>query len=155
MLKWKNDGYTLIEVLVALGILGFGLLAVATMQVTAIKANARASGMSQGVTLAQGKAEDLMNLSYSALIDITGDGTDEDDGFGLNNTVDLADECNDPVSDGYWPNPWDCTAAYRLFWNIAVDKPVVDSKIIRVIVIWAERGKDKRISLDFVKTDLS
>lgn len=155
MLKWKNDGYTLVEVLVALGILGFGLLAVATMQVTAIKANARASGMSQGVTLAQGKAEDLMNLSYNALIDTTGDGTDEDDGFGLNNTVDLLDECNDPVSDGFWPNPWDCTAAYRLFWNIAVDKPAVDSKIIRVIVIWTERGKDKRISLDFVKTDLS
>ena len=155
MVKWKEQGYTLVEVLIALGILGFGLLAVATMQVTAIKTNARASGMSQGLTLAQDRAEELMNLSYSNLNDTTGDGTDGDNGFGLNNTVDPADECNDPLSDGFWPDPWDCTAQYRLFWNVAVDEPVADSKIIRVIVIWTERGMDKRISLDFVKTDLS
>jgi type IV pilus assembly protein PilV len=151
----KEEGYTLVEVLVALGILGFGLMAVATMQVTAIKTNARASGMSQGLTLAQAKVEELMNLPYIDLIDTTGDGTDEDDGFGLNNTVDPADECNNPVSDGFWPNPWDCTAKYRLFWNVAVDEPVTDSRTIRVIVTWIERGKEKRISLDFVKTDLS
>ena len=151
----KEEGYTLVEVLVALGILGFGLMAVATMQVTAIKTNARASGMSQGLTLAQAKVEELMNLPYIDLIDTTGDGTDEDDGFGLNNTVDPAGECNNPVSDGFWPNPWDCTAKHRLFWNVAVDEPVTDSRTIRVIVTWTERGKEKRISLDFVKTDLS
>ena len=157
MFKGKDKGYTLAEVLIALGILGFGLLAVATMQVTAIRTNARARGLSQGVTLAQAKAEELMNFSYSALIDTTGNGTDEDEGFGLNNTLAPADECtNDPVSDGFWPNnPWDCTAQYRLFWNIAVDVPVADSKTVRVIVIWTERGKDKRIFLDFVKTDIS
>ena len=53
MFKGKDEGYTLVEVLIALGILGFGLLAVATMQVTAIRTNARARGLSQGVTLAQ------------------------------------------------------------------------------------------------------
>jgi prepilin-type N-terminal cleavage/methylation domain-containing protein len=162
----NQRGYTLVEVLVALGILGFGLMAVATMQVTAIKTNSKASAMSQGVTLAQAKVEELMNLSYTALNDTDGDGTNQDpnnDGiddnggnFGLDATADPADECiNDPVSDGFWPDPWDCTARYRLFWNVAVDEPATKSKIIRVIVIWTERGKDKRISLDFVKTDLS
>ena len=156
MHKLKEEGYSLVEVLIAITVLAFGLMAVATMQVTAIKTNATASGISQGVTLAQAKAEELMNLSYSDLVDATGDGTDEDDGFGLNNTVDPADKCNnDPVSDGFWPNAWDCTASYRLFWNIAVDEPVPNSKTIRVIVIWTERGRDKRIALDFVKTDLS
>ena len=120
-IRKKQEGYTLVEILIAIGILAFGLMAVATMQITAIKTNATASGISQGVTLAQDKLEELMNLPYSALIDTTGDGTDEDDGFGLNNTVDPADKCNnDPVSDGFWPNAWDCTASYRLFWNIAV-----------------------------------
>jgi type IV pilus assembly protein PilV len=162
----KQKGYTLVEVLVALGILGFGLLAVATMQVTAIKTNAKASGLSQGVTLAQAKVEELMNLPYTGLNDTDGDGTNQDannDGtddnggnFGLDATVDPADECvNDPASDGFWPDPWDCTASYRLFWNVAMDEPVADSKIIRVIVIWTERGTNKRISLDFVMTDLS
>jgi prepilin-type N-terminal cleavage/methylation domain-containing protein len=156
MLKWKEEGYTLVEVLIALGILGFGLLAVATMQVTAIKTNARAGSLSHGTTLAQAKAEELMNLPYSGLSDTTGNGTDEGQGFGLNDTVDPGGECtNDPLSDGFWPDPWDCTASYRLFWNVAVDEPVAESKTIRVIVIWTERGKNKRVSLDFVKTDLS
>ena len=42
------------------------------MQVTAIKTNAIASGMSQGLTLGQAKVEELMNLSYSALTDLMG-----------------------------------------------------------------------------------
>jgi prepilin-type N-terminal cleavage/methylation domain-containing protein len=152
----KQEGYTLVEVLIALGILGFGLLAVATMQVTAVKTNARASYLSHGTTLAQAKAEELMNLPYSGLNDTTGNGTDEGQGFGLNDTVDPAGECtNDPLSDGFWPDPWDCTASYRLFWNVAVDEPVAESKTVRVIVIWTERGKNKRVSLDFVQTNLS
>ena len=162
----KEEGYTLVEVLIALGILGFGLLAVATMQVTAIKTNSRASNMSEGLTLAQAKLEELMNLPYTALNDKDGDGTNQDaddngtddngGNFGLDATADPADEClNDPVSDGFWPDPWDCTARYRLFWNVAVDEPATNSKTIRVIVVWTERGKNKRISLDFVKTDLS
>jgi len=166
MLKWKDNGYTLVEVLVALGILGFGLMAVATMQVTAIKTNSKASEMSQGLTLAQAKVEELMNLPFSALNDTDGDGTNQDpnndgaddDGgnFGLDATADPADECtNNPASDGFWPNPWDCTAKYRLFWNVAVGEPATGSKTIRVIVTWTERGRNKRISLDFVKTDLS
>ena len=154
----QEKGYTLVEILIAIAILAFGLMAVATMQVTAIKTNAIASGISQGITLGQAKVEELMNLSYSVLIDTTGDGTDEDNGFGLNNTVDPADECNnDPVSDGFWPNSpsWDCNASYRVFWNIAVDEPVTSSKTIRVIVTWTEKGRNKRIKLDFVKTSLS
>jgi type IV pilus assembly protein PilV len=152
MLKRREEGYTLVEVLVALGILGFGLLAVATMQVTAIKTNAKASDMSQGLTLAQAKVEELMNYPYSGLIDADLDGTDkdadddgvDDDGenFGLN---DIGDD-----SDYEEPN-----GRYTLYWNVAVNEPVAESKIIRVIAIWTERGKSKRISLDFIRTDLS
>ena len=155
MPKLKQEGYTLVEILIAIAILAFGLMAVATMQIRAIKTNAIASGISQGLTLGQARVEELMNLSYITLIDTTGDGTDEDDGFGLNNTVDPSDECNDPISDGFWPDPWDCSVSYRLFWNIAVEDPVANSKTIRVIVTWTEKGREKRIALDFIKTDLS
>ena len=157
----QEEGYTLVEVLVALGILGFGLMAVATMQVTAIKTNARASGMSQGVTLAQAKAEDLMNLSYSAIValdddgdgtnqDADNDGNDDDGGnFGLNDTVDgggsvIADDSELNVN-----------GRYSIYWNVAVNEPAANSSRIRVIVTWTEKGKNKRISLDFVMTNLS
>ena len=53
----QEEGYTLIEILIAITVLAFGLLAVATMQVTAIKTNAIASGISQGLTLGQAKVE--------------------------------------------------------------------------------------------------
>ncbi|MGD8372748.1 MAG: prepilin-type N-terminal cleavage/methylation domain-containing protein, partial [Syntrophobacterales bacterium] len=95
-----ESGFTLIEILIAIAILAFGLLAVATMQVTGIRTNARANSMSQGLTLAQDKVEELISLSYdhSDLLDSDGDGTDQDtdndgiddDGgnFGLDDTVD-------------------------------------------------------------------
>jgi prepilin-type N-terminal cleavage/methylation domain-containing protein len=157
----KQEGYTLVEVLVALGILGFGLLAVATMQVTAIKTNARASSLSHGTTLAQAKAEELMNLTYSSLVDLDADkdGSDEDadndgiddDGgnFGLNDTVDgggnvIADDSELNVNGGY-----------NIYWNVAVDEPAANSARVRVIVTWTERGINKRVSLDFVQSNLS
>ena len=161
MLKWKEEGYTLVEVLVALGILGFGLLAVATMQVTAIKTNARAGNLSHGTTLAQAKAEELMNLAYSTLValDADGDGTDQDadsDGiddnggnFGLNDTVDGGGNVR---ADGSELN---VNGGYSIFWNVAVNEPTANSTRIRVITTWTERGKNKRVSLDFVQTNLS
>jgi len=141
MPKLKQEGYTLIEVLIAITVLAFGLMAVATMQVTAIKTNAIASGMSQGLTLAQAKVEELMNLPYSALDDTDFDGT-----AGLNHTVEGDDSDKDPL---------ETHGRYTIYWNVAVDEPVTNSKTIRVIVTWPERGREKRIALDFVKTNLS
>ena len=156
MPKLKQEGYTLVEILIAIAILAFGLLAVATMQVTAIKTNAIASGISQGLTLGQAKVEELMNLSYSHADlnddgggvsngtdqDADDDGIDDDEGnFGLDDTTD---------ADGS-----DANGRYTIYWNIAVGEPVTGSKTIRVIVTWTEKGRNKSIKLDFVKTSLS
>jgi prepilin-type N-terminal cleavage/methylation domain-containing protein len=150
-IRKKQEGFTLIEILIAIAILAFGLLAVATMQVRAIKTNAIASGISQGLTLGQAKVEELMNLSYSDLSDTDFDGTgqdldddgvdDDDDNFGLDDTA---------GADGS-----EAKGRYTIYWNIAVDEPVISSKTIRVIVTWTEKGRNKNIKLDFVKTDLS
>jgi prepilin-type N-terminal cleavage/methylation domain-containing protein len=149
----SQEGYTLVEILIAIAILAFGLMAVATMQITAIKTNAIASGISQGLTLGQTKVEELMNLSYNhlELLDTDGDGTGQDldddgvdddgDNFGLDDTT---------GADGSAAN-----GRYTTYWNIAVDEPVISSKTIRVIVTWTEKGRNKRINLDFVKTNLS
>jgi len=156
MMKQKQqEGYTLVEILIAIAILAFGLLAVATMQVTAIKTNAIASGISQGLTLAQAKVEELMNLPYGHddLKDWDGDGTgkdiddngedDAEENFGLNDTGDDSDNEEPP------------NGRYTIYWNVAVDEPAISSKTVRVIVTWTEKGRNKRIKLDFVKTNLS
>ena len=153
MAKWREEGYTLLEVLVALGILGFGLLAVASMQVTAIKANAVASNMSQGVTVAEAKAEELMNLPYGHpfLSDTDSDGTDQDaDDDGIDD-----DGGNFGLDDTTGADGTQTKGMYTIYWNVAMGEPASNSKRIRMIVTWRERGKDKRIALDFVRTNLS
>jgi type IV pilus assembly protein PilV len=153
MVKWKEQGYTLLEVLIALGILGFGLLAVASMQATAIKANAVASNMSQALTVAEAKAEELMNLPYdhSFLSDTDSDGTDQDaDDDGIDD-----DGGNFGLDDVAGADGTQTKGIYAIYWNVAMDEPASNSKKIRVMVTWTERGKSKRIALDFVRTNLS
>lgn len=61
----KEKGFTLIEVLFAIAILAFGLLAVASMQIGAIQGNLFASGKTRAVTWAQDRMERLMALPFN------------------------------------------------------------------------------------------
>ena len=60
----QENGFSLLEVLIALVILAIGLLAVAQMQITAIKGNAFGSGMTSASSLAANTLERLMALPY-------------------------------------------------------------------------------------------
>jgi type IV pilus modification protein PilV len=62
----KTDaGFTLIEVLIALGILSFGLLSLAAMQVVAVRVNSSAKILTEATTLVQDKIEQLMTLPFT------------------------------------------------------------------------------------------
>ena len=152
----SNEGLTLLEVLAAVAILSFGLLAVATMQGSSIKGNSQAIGTTEAITLAQGKLEELMRLSYNHadLTDTDNDGTSQDandDGvdevgpdlkFGLDD-IDAAADHNPPN-----------VGRYKIYYNIAVDEPIVNVKTIRIIVLWEDRGAQKNATVDFMKTDI-
>jgi len=155
----SNEGLTLLEVLVAIAILSFGLLAVATMQGSSIKGNSQAIGTTEAITLAQDKLEKLMRLPYNDadLTDTDNDGTsqdadddgDDDDGgnFGLDKTVDGAEN---PIADrSDLSNP-----RYKLYWNIAVDEPIANVKTIRIIVLWEDRGAKKNATADLMKANI-
>ena len=62
--KGKQEGWTLIEVLVAIVILCVGLLAVGTMQISAIRGNFMGGNTSIALNLASQKMEDLFNRNY-------------------------------------------------------------------------------------------
>ena len=71
-----EKGLSLIEVLVAMVVLSLGLLGLERVHIAAIQANTIASRLTQGTTLAQDRAEQLMALPYNdaALADTTAPG---------------------------------------------------------------------------------
>lgn len=63
----REAGFTLIEVILAISILTVGLLAVASMQVSAIRGNSYADCVTEAAVLAQDKLEELMADSYAGV----------------------------------------------------------------------------------------
>jgi len=152
-----EQGFTLIEILIAITVFAIGILAVGKMQITAIQGNSRANHLTEAATIAQSKMEELISLNYNdpLLDDGDLDGTNQDadddgidDGgndFGLNdNTVGNADGTDQYQAVG--------NLKYNIFWNIAPDEPTTDTKIIRVIVTWRSHGGlTRNVSFDAVK----
>lgn len=62
--KRNESGFSLVEVMIAICVLGVGLLAIASMQVGAVNANAEARGVSEASALADFQMETLMSLPY-------------------------------------------------------------------------------------------
>lgn len=62
-----RSGFSLIEVMVAMLILGFGLLTVATAQIYAVKGGQLGRHKTQAVALAQSQMEQLETLSWTAI----------------------------------------------------------------------------------------
>ena len=141
----REDGFTLLEVIVALAILAFGLLAIASMQATAIKGNSKAMGLTEAAACAQDRMEKLMSLAYTDanLNDTNNDGT-----AGLDLTVNssgtvLADHSATGAASGY-----------TVYWNVAVNYPVNNVKTIRMIVRWTDRGSWRSATFNFEKSDV-
>ncbi|MBF0101937.1 MAG: type IV pilus modification protein PilV [Desulfobacterales bacterium] len=63
--KHTQQGFTLLEVLVAMIIFAIGIIGVASMQINATRANAFAYLLSEAYTYAQDMQEQLMNTVYS------------------------------------------------------------------------------------------
>lgn len=112
----KEDGFTLIEVLIALTIFAVGLLAVAAMQNSAILMNSNAGKLTHLSTWGMDKIEELSSLPY-------------------------LDAELDPAGNPHSDSPVD---GYTVSWTVIDDDPV--SNVKRITVKVTGKGKSTSIS---------
>jgi type IV pilus assembly protein PilV len=124
-----ENGFSLLEVLIAMVILSSGLIALASMQIVAIQINTSASQLTRATTLVQDKIEELMALPFGHpdLSDATPVGTCQSH-----------DETNPPQG-------------YTLSWCVDTDANST-SKTVDVTATWHSSGDTKSFSLSFVRT---
>ena len=65
----RQGGFTLLEVMVAIAILSIGILGVATMQTSAMRANFRGYRLTEATTLAQDRLEFLITQPFADLVE--------------------------------------------------------------------------------------
>jgi type IV pilus assembly protein PilV len=107
----RGEGFTLIEVMIALVVLAVGLLALATMQIVSIRANAYSSEMTYSTMLAQQQLEILKNLSFS--------------------DADLTDGTHDTL-----PPVVEKGASYTVTWEVQDHPTIQNMKTITLDVTW-------------------
>jgi prepilin-type N-terminal cleavage/methylation domain-containing protein len=117
----KRQGYTLIEVLIAMTIFTLGFLALATLQIKSITQNARAKMLTDTTTMAVESLERLISLPY--------------------NHTDLSQQ-NSPHSIN--------TGPYTIQWSVQDDMPVTAAKTI-VLQVTGANPYAKPITISYVK----
>ncbi|MEA3437533.1 MAG: prepilin-type N-terminal cleavage/methylation domain-containing protein [Thermodesulfobacteriota bacterium] len=119
-----EGGFTLLEVIVAISILTFGLLAVASMQLTAIRGNYNASNITGGTTVAQDRLELFLLQPYNT-VDEGALPQEIRDGYTIDGTVSRLDASN--ANNG---------------------------QIITVTVTWQDKGVPKQSVLTCIKPNV-
>ena len=117
MAFWRrqSQGFTLIEVMIALIILAVGLLALMTMQIVSIRANAFSSDMTYASMLAQSRLEQLRNTAYESIAP----------------TADF--EYDDPDTHSYTSTKG---ISFTVKRNVEDNTPATDMKTITMKIDW-------------------
>jgi len=145
----NQKGFTLIEVLVAMVIFSFGILAVVNMQYVSTSTNLKSRQMTEGVVAAQSKIEEMRGWSYNdaKLTDSNGDGTlvTAQNSGAPGVTIETELQTTDS---------WDfADPVFKVGWNVLDDTPYADTKTVRVIVKWTEKSVKQTFFMDMIKTD--
>ena len=119
-------GFTLLEIIMAISILTVGLLAVASMQISAIRGNS----ISKDVTEATGSVQDRVEKLFAVPISDSS----------LNNG---SHSDPDPIDD-----------KYAITWDVQDNTPITGVKTVTVTVSWSDRGNAKSHIFEFMRTEI-
>ena len=111
------EGFTLIEIMIAIAIISTGLLAVGALQVSLIRANTLSQRLTAAISVAEQKVEQVKNTPYA---NIQSESATQIQASGLNFTKQV---------------------------TIIDDSPLINMKTVSVIVTWSDGLKTYTVPL--------
>jgi len=140
----NDQGFSLIEVLIAITIFSIGLLAVASMQSTSIDSSSSAMTQTEVAAWAADRVEALMALPYhdSAL-----------DAGTYGSAVSQGNDGIDNDWDGTIDEAGETGSLNTITWTIQEDTPINNTKTITVTVTSTREG-GKTVTLEMTKVDI-
>jgi type IV pilus assembly protein PilV len=143
-----EKGFTLLELLIAMVIMGIAFVGLITIQISCINSISNSRGLTNAVILAQDKMEELKSLDpyHPSLAD-----TNPNNNGTLRYSID-PDTCDHRESfegaegEGGKAGLNLSHAHYTRFWNIADNSPLPGRKTVMVIVSWKSGRKSIAVS---------
>ena len=133
--RTNERGFSLLEVVVALGIFSIGILAIAGLQITATSGNAKARFKTEAATHAQDVVERLLALDYI-----------RDEVPAVRSEFNTGDNGNREYKDP--------SGRYSIDWTVSgPNTPINRAITINVTVRWWAYGFPQRYNLTFIKTE--
>ena len=162
----NNSGFSLLEVLLGITVFMIGMLGVTALNISSLKSNTFSGNMSEATVIAADKLEEMLAIDYDDLVDgVDGDGgsnqDSDDDGLDDDDPADTDTAAKDgKVNFGL--DDIEAEADYSepgigkndifdVYWNVAEDEPMPNTKRVNVIVRWQIKGVWRQINMDLVR----
>lgn len=144
----NNKGFTLIEVMIALGVFFIGFVVFLMMTTTSIRGNANALRITASGNWATDRFEQLSRMPYDSGtngLDDDGDGVVDNDAEKFDAIVDDINDMDrvDAAADYSITSP---DNNYTISWNVAQDQPGENMKTVRVIISNRLLGSDLKFT---------
>jgi Tfp pilus assembly protein PilV len=142
--RWNQAGFSLVETLVAAGLLAIGLMPLAYIQSSGFRSGVTSYGVVSGSALALQLAEAVRNVPYeNQRLNATTDYVNPDET--LTNANPLAP--NGTTWTACAPNK----CGYTRTWRITANSPIANAKTIDIRVTWSEPGGTRSFVLSTIK----
>ena len=130
----RESGFTLLEVMIAMAILGVGLLSIAVAQLSAIRVSSRSKGLQQAMFLAREQMDDLEALPLGAPI------------------LQAAATTDDPTNPLKASSDPDDLTTFNRSVTVTPNAPTPGMAQVSVTVVWnSAQGGIRQVQLNSVK----